>query len=423
MTKSSLLNKINTVIHICTFMLIMGVGIPQWRAMSGYSLNLIEGDSLQRNLLLVGYALTILPLLLNLDKAVTLLIKNPSITAILMLSVFSIIVSNYPDLSSRRVLALILTVLFSFSIYLQYPDFSLIKLLGVVFLIITILNVLMIIFLPDWGIMKGYHEGAWCGIFTHKNTLGNYSVIALIIFQTLVKSAKSKKLRIFWGAFTIVCVLMVIKSESMTAYICTGMVFATRLFLGLAHSMRKSLVVILLFGLIALGSGLLIVFSQYENIVEMIGRDASLTGRIPLWKAVLEFGNGGFFGFGYKSFWVGDKYPSGEIHKLINWPALHAHNGFIDVWLEIGWIGLVISTFQVFYYMSRHFKIALKGHNEQEFWFVFLIIFILHNLVTSNLWSHNDIYTVLFVFSMLAGKSIVHKKIADKHDQAVESST
>lgn len=124
MYKSLLLKRLNTFIHVLTLLIIMNVGLPLWRIMSGYSLDVLEGDSLQRNLLLAGYILTLFPLLFNLNKVISTFLSLPTISIIMLLVTLSVFVSYHQELTLRRIIAFYLTALFSISLYLQYSEVS-----------------------------------------------------------------------------------------------------------------------------------------------------------------------------------------------------------------------------------------------------------------------------------------------------------
>lgn len=271
----------------------------------------------------------------------------------------------------------------------------------------------MVIFVPSWGIMTGVHEGAWRGAFTNKNILGSISVLALIVFDRLRQINEGR--RHVWGSAIILAIVMIIMSDSMTAYVLTFIAIVTKVILLLSKAMKKSLQIFFLILILLGGTGLLIFSAQYESIVNSLGRDPTLTGRIPLWTALISIGKNKLFGFGYQSFWVGDNYPSGEIYKIIRWHPAHGHNGYIDIFLQLGWVGFAIIVLLLIYLLIRHFSLSLHGEKNSEFWVIFLIVFLVRNVVESGLLSHNNIYTVFLLLSVLVLKN--NRKINLKQDQ------
>ena len=81
--------------------------------------------------------------------------------------------------------------------------------------------------------------------------------------------------------------------------------------------------------------------SVKSNILEASGRDATLTGRTGLWETLLQEPINPLIGVGYTSFWLGERltrlwamYP--------NSPPNQAHNGYLEVYLNLGLIGVCL---------------------------------------------------------------------------------
>lgn len=83
-------------------------------------------------------------------------------------------------------------------------------------------------------------------------------------------------------------------------------------------------------------------FSIFGTLAEGAGRDVSLTGRTGLWQTLLADPHlNPLFGVGYASFWLGERllrywamYPTS--------PPIQAHNGYLEVYLNLGLIGLCL---------------------------------------------------------------------------------
>ena len=60
------------------------------------------------------------------------------------------------------------------------------------FLIILIISLIMVLFFPSYGVSIGTHEGAWQGMFLHKNAFGFFififSSILLIYFKSFIQN-------------------------------------------------------------------------------------------------------------------------------------------------------------------------------------------------------------------------------------------
>jgi O-antigen ligase len=75
------------------------------------------------------------------------------------------------------------------------------------------------------------------------------------------------------------------------------------------------------------------------RIAEAVGRNATLTSRTVIWPLLLGMHTNPWIGVGYDSFWEGSRLP-------FIWSKVgaigEAHNGFLEVYLNIGLIGLFL---------------------------------------------------------------------------------
>jgi exopolysaccharide production protein ExoQ len=74
--------------------------------------------------------------------------------------------------------------------------------------------------------------------------------------------------------------------------------------------------------------------------LEEMGKDATLTGRTEIWRLVLNMSGSPIFGTGFESFWLGTR--ADRMWNLYYFHPTQAHNGYIEVYLELGWIGVLL---------------------------------------------------------------------------------
>jgi exopolysaccharide production protein ExoQ len=87
--------------------------------------------------------------------------------------------------------------------------------------------------------------------------------------------------------------------------------------------------------------GSLAIFVGSEGIVHAIGRETNLTGRTEIWHALIPMAPNPAFGAGFESFWLGPRLES----LWRAFPVLRineAHNGYIEVYLNLGWVGVTL---------------------------------------------------------------------------------
>jgi exopolysaccharide production protein ExoQ len=95
---------------------------------------------------------------------------------------------------------------------------------------------------------------------------------------------------------------------------------------------------------VVLAGGLGMFFGGGSVLSESLGRGEGLSGRSQIWAASIAAAGNPIIGTGFESFWNTnvEKVAQGlqgywEIHNLVS-----AHNGYIEVYLDLGWIGVCL---------------------------------------------------------------------------------
>jgi O-antigen ligase len=115
--------------------------------------------------------------------------------------------------------------------------------------------------------------------------------------------------------------------------------------------------------LVAVGAGIACseVLLHVEFATALLDRDSTLTGRSELWRlSVSAIEAKPVYGYGYDEFWIPASQQATRIREEVNWEAPHAHNGYIDLALYLGFIGLgaylvsyVIALVRALQYIQR----------------------------------------------------------------------
>ena len=80
-------------------------------------------------------------------------------------------------------------------------------------------------------------------------------------------------------------------------------------------------------------------FDLNGQLASQVGRDSTLTGRADIWRAVLSTHTNPLVGTGYESFWLG---PRLKIIWPLVGPVNESHNGYLEVYLNLGLIGVFL---------------------------------------------------------------------------------
>jgi exopolysaccharide production protein ExoQ len=80
-----------------------------------------------------------------------------------------------------------------------------------------------------------------------------------------------------------------------------------------------------------------------QPLLSLAGRSGDLTGRTDIWAAVLDLGvQHPVVGWGWVSYWIPISEPFTDLAERNGVVYLQAHDAYLDVWFQLGWIGLVL---------------------------------------------------------------------------------
>jgi exopolysaccharide production protein ExoQ len=83
-----------------------------------------------------------------------------------------------------------------------------------------------------------------------------------------------------------------------------------------------------------------------EPILDLLGRDPSLTNRADLWELISQYSPSPLIGAGFMSFWTGERMAA--IWSELGTPVLQAHSGYIEQYLNLGYIGVALTVLMMF---------------------------------------------------------------------------
>lgn len=362
------------------------------------------------------YCICFVLLFLRWKKVFAVFKKDKSIWLIWLLILIiclSYFWSAFPSESFRYSIYAVGTTLFGLYLATRYTIQEQIVIFSWTFGLIVVLSILFAVALPQYGTMGGVHEGAWRGIYTHKNIFGLALVPAAIIFYLRALSSKSISW-LFWVLLAATVALLVLAGSTgslVNFAVMVGLCLAYRLLRWRYELMISAILV----GIIASIAVLLWLFDYggLDLILTALGRDATLTGRTDIWRYSWDMIQlRPWQGYGLNAFWHGLEGPSAYVELALTVPVAYAHNGYLDMWLGIGLIGL--SAFFVGFFAAAAKAIVWlrKTNTVEGFWpLLFLTYILLSNVaegsittMSNHLWA---MYTATF-FSLIIVRDNVY---------------
>ncbi|MCP6758400.1 MAG: O-antigen ligase family protein [Fischerella sp. CENA71] len=354
-------------------------------------------NSLVLALFFVNYIVTFLLLVLRWKKVVYVLSKDRYMWVLAGFVILSIFWTANPSKSLSRIIAFTGTTMFGLYLATRYTMKEQLKLLAWTFGITIVSSFLFAVALPKFGIMGGIHAGKWRGIYNHKNVLGKYMALSTIIFCILATSLRKNRWLLWLGCS--LSILLLLLSTAKTSLINCIIVLAAFPAFGILK-WNLDFKIPGLLGIVAIGSSLYFwLTSNAEAFLGSLGKDTTLTGRADLWPLVLhQIWTRPWFGYGFGGFWNGLEGESSELWYASGWTPPNAHNGFLDVWLQLGIFGLFLLAITFFATAIR--ALLYMPYAEKNTWLwplLYLTYLVLASLGESSLMVQNDLFWVIYV--------------------------
>lgn len=203
-------------------------------------------------------------------------------------------------------------------------------------------------------------NASWSGLFTYKNFLGQTMTFAAVLFLTMTLKQGKKQ----WLALSgcIIAAILVFLSQSKSAYLVFGVLLLILPLYKLVKLHYKLRVVLLIFAMLLGGSLIILAIGNLETLlVDILGKDLTFDGRTTIWALMLDkVREQPWLGYGYSGFWTSDH----ALYVLKNSWALtggnanvearfNAHNSFMEVLLQLGFIGLLLYIFSFLTTLAR----------------------------------------------------------------------
>jgi exopolysaccharide production protein ExoQ len=308
-----------------------------------------DSSAFLRLLWLPVYGLVAIGCLWKVREMVSLALRMPFLIALLIVTAASFLWSLDPSLTERRSIAVVATSLAGLYLAARYDWRTLLRLMGAVWLFMAIVSIGAVIVAPGFAIMSEIHPGAWKGLWWEKNTLGGHMARAAFLCAFLY--ILDRPWRPVWGVAVFLCTALVIASTSKTALLGLMLGFGI-LFAGWISRKGAGITITCLWSGIVLSSAFAaIMIIEPGIILNLLGRDATLTGRTDIWAVLADaIADRPLLGYGYGAFWQLDSMPAYRVRSATEWLVPTAHNGWLETALSVGLIGLglLVANFVLF---------------------------------------------------------------------------
>ena len=273
---------------------------------------------------------------------------NPWFVAFILYGLISVVWSDFAFIAFKRWIKLLGHPAMALVVLTEPdPEESLTRLLKRSAYILVPFSILFLKYFPEigrlwdeWGISSNR------GVNISKNGLGaGCMIFGFFFFWHLLKTWKTERgvMRrnelLLTGGFLLMIAYLLRKSHCATASLGLLIAIVLTILLGRRWVNKRqilaygaSVVVILIVGQLT--------FGIFDEIVNLTGHDATIAGRADLWRDLLAFPLNPVFGVGFESFWLGDRLQA--LWDTHWWHPTQAHNGYLETYLNLGLIGLIL---------------------------------------------------------------------------------
>lgn len=339
-------------------------------------------------------------LILRWKKVLALLKRNKLILVVVVFTALSFFWSGTADLTLRRCVALVGTSFFGFYLASRYTLKEQLRLLGWTFGLIIITSLTLVVAVPHLGLASGVHAGAWRGVFFHKNGLGDRMAVSTLLFFLLALDAKQHRW-VLWGAMGS-SIVLVILAQSVGSLLSAFITLAAFPIYRMLRWRFLFLVPVILMLVLLIGFPAGWVWFNLDTVLIALGKDPSLTGRTEIWDLSIDMiKQRPWLGYGYETFWQGLQGPSAYVLRAMGvegFNAPHAHNGILQLSLDIGVVGVIIYLLGFWSCLIKGVSWARLTRDNIHYWpLLYMTYMTITNVSESRLMEYNTISWVLYL--------------------------
>lgn len=365
-----------------------------------------EGSPLDR-LVFLGLILAGMRILYRRRVTLRALIRNNGwIVLFLLYGLIAILWSDFPLVSLKRWIKVLGHPVMAL-IVLTEPNVeqAIVKLFNRCAYVILPVSILLLKYFPELG--RGFDP--WTGqafnrgVTLDKNALGyDCMIFAMFYVWRLIAGGANWRTRagkeeiLHHLGFLSMAGWLLMQADSKTPLLSLILAVIIMVLLGIPFIDKRHFGVITVAGIafiVILETGL----GLYSGVLKLLGRNATLTDRTLLWEELLKFDVNPVVGTGFESFWLGSRMDAlkGLFHFLPN----QAHNGYLETYLNLGVIGVVILAGVILATFVRISGRLVRDFQWARFRMGYLFAIVLYNWTEA---SFKGLHLVWFVFYLIA---------------------
>lgn len=391
------MSRLERFFHIATMITQFGAVVPVALYLAGTpDADTEVGDSSPVNTTIMAVILVVSVVLAirYRDNIIRALPGMTPVLAFLLLALLSATWSDFPDITVRRTGTAITTALWGAYLASRFSLRDIVILIAQSLGIIAILSFIAAVAIPDLGINEVLQSDpggvpGWKGLLSDKNTLGiDMATAAATMLYLCLSPGCTRRQKILWAAGMLLSLAELYLSQSRTSWF-AGFVGIVACFVVRSMYRRPAVGLLALSWVLLLGvPAFFLIVRDLSLLTSLVGKDATLTGRVDLWQLVLPYGDRRpFLGYGYGAFWIADSPMTQEIWRILNsYQPPHAHNGWIETYLELGLVGCSVVGLQIAQMIVNTARASNLGRDvDAPYMMLIIVMMLLFNMTEADL--------------------------------------
>ncbi len=333
------------------------------------------------------------------------------------LCMLSISWSIYPGLTFKGIIKSLLQIsVFGLYFTSRFSPKDQLHIIAAAMGITVISNLFYVFAMPSVGRHVGdKFAGAWKGFYANKNEFSGSMLWALVVFYLLSFKNTNRIVARLARVGLFLCPMLVILSTSKTALVLfIFWYFSITMWQRYRWQGGKT---ILALDLATLSSFVFIggIISNWVALVSGLGKDPTMSGRTDIWVAVVDqINQKPFFGYGFSAFWTKANPAAQHIGDTLfpGFYTYHSHNGFLDILLDSGWLGLGLFLAGFISTWALALKYAYKAQSPEESWPLAVMLLVTSYNITESSFMTDNINWLFYVLAYLSMRIWPHEATA-----------
>lgn len=329
--------------------------------------------------------------------------KGKLFVALALMAIASSTWSQFPAISLKNGIFFATNTVFALLLYRRFTPLQQLRLFYLLGWICLVLSYSLCLFFPRYGFdpMAAVGFGhAWRGMYGYKNACAMTTMFLLPVGIYLPSPKPWQKLG--RAAYVVFSFLLIVLSESRTGWVVLAFfvvyVCATMLSARFKASDKPMFILLELLIVVPLLAALYI---NRDSMTYLIGKDPSLTGRSEIWKAVfISILKRPILGYGYVGFFNGYQGEAANVSLAAGWGVTASHNGYLDVWVTLGAVGLALLLCTFVWAVRDAFVCICREYSPYLAWCASIVfLMIVTNTDEKAMMVPNDLIWVYYVIA------------------------